>query len=59
MAWCIDSVDLGGNVVPVIGDRPDAPAFATENEDAVVPELVDVDFLTQAIETDWLVSRGY
>ncbi|MNG36212.1 hypothetical protein D3C84_1231670 [compost metagenome] len=40
----VDSVDFGGYVVPVVGDRFDAPVFTAEQVDVVESELIEVDF---------------
>lgn len=56
MARGVDSVDLGGDVVPVVGDGLDTPAFTAEDEDAVEAVLVKIDFPTQAIEANGFVS---
>ncbi|MNP07236.1 hypothetical protein D3C76_992540 [compost metagenome] len=55
VAGGIDAVDLGGYVVPVVGDRFDAPVFAAEKIDVVESKLVEIDFPTQAIETNGFV----
>ncbi|MNJ59340.1 hypothetical protein D3C77_550220 [compost metagenome] len=51
----VDSVDFGGYVVPVVGDRFDAPVFAAEQIDVVESELIEINLASQAIEADWFV----
>ena len=55
MAGSVDSVDFGGYVVPVVGDRFDAPVFAAEQIDVVESELVEINLASQTIEADWFV----
>ncbi|MNO93956.1 hypothetical protein D3C76_855650 [compost metagenome] len=55
VAGGVDSVDFGGYVVPVVGDRFDAPVFMTEQIDVVKSELIEIDFASYAIEADWFV----
>ncbi|GLO38761.1 hypothetical protein PPUN15366_04050 [Pseudomonas putida] len=54
----VDSVDFGGYVVPVVGDRFDAPSFAAEDEYAIISKLINIYFLAKSVEANWLVSRG-
>lgn len=40
----VDSVDFCGYVVPVVGDRFNAPVFTAERVQVVVSELINIDF---------------
>ena len=58
VAGGVDSVDFSGYVVPVVGDRFDAPAFAAEDEYAVISKLINIYLLAKSIEANWFISRG-